>query len=120
MTFIKKIPFKRVFSFAAAIYVAAFMILAGAYSVNNNPNLATVSRPTMSRSLANDGVLDSVLQVFTAVGEWISTTVPTFYSLFYTVESGLTFLGVLAVASIAFAVVFLMIGIVQKFLSFRG
>lgn len=70
--------------------------------------------------LAGENVLDSILAVFTAVGEWISTNVPTFFSMFYTVETGLTFLGVLAVAGLSFSVVFLLIGIIQRFLHFSG
>lgn len=65
-------------------------------------------------------VLDSILAVFTAVGEWISTAVNNLVPMFYVAETGLTFLGVLAVAGLAFSVVFLIIGIIQNFLHFRG
>lgn len=65
-------------------------------------------------------VLDSVLAVFTEVGEWISTAVNNMMPMFYNSESGLTFLGVLAVAGLAFSVVFLIIGLIQNFLHFRG
>lgn len=63
-------------------------------------------------------VLDVVLAVFTAVGNWIADAVLSFVPMFYVPETGLTFLGVLAVAGLAFSVVFLMIGIIQKFLKF--
>lgn len=59
-----------------------------------------------------------ILAVFTAVGEWISEAVLSFVPMFYDASTGLTFLGVLAVAGLAFSVVFLMIGIIQKFLKF--
>lgn len=65
-------------------------------------------------------VLDAILAVFTEVGEWISTSVPTFFSMFYGAETGLTFLGVLAVAGLAISIVFLLIGVIQNFLHFRG
>lgn len=70
-------------------------------------------------------VLESVLAVFTAVGEWFSDFVPTLFSLFWSAgtEGGvgqLTFLGVLAVAGLAISVVFLVIGLIQNFLHFRG
>lgn len=70
-------------------------------------------------------VLASVLAVFTAVGEWFSDFVPSLFSLFWTAgESGasgsLTFLGVLAVAGLGVSVVFLIIGLIQNFLHFRG
>lgn len=66
------------------------------------------------------GVLESVLEIFTGVGEWISTAVTSFIPMFYVAETGLTFLGVLAVAGLAISVTFLLIGIIQRFLHFRG
>lgn len=70
-------------------------------------------------------VLDSVLGVFSAIGEWFSEFVPTLFSLFWTPGTDgsggqLTFLGVLAIAGLAFSVVFLVIGLIQNFLHFRG
>lgn len=67
-----------------------------------------------------ESVLNAILAVFTAVGDWISTTVASFIPMFYVAETGLTFLGVLACCGLAFSVAFLMIGIIQKFLHFRG
>ena len=68
----------------------------------------------------NTGVLSAILEVFTLIANWIVASVSSLFPLFYTPESGLTFLGVLAVAGLAFSVVFLMIGIIQRFLHFRG
>ena len=65
------------------------------------------------------GVLTSILAVFTAIGEWISSAVESLTPMFYNTE-GLTFLGTLAVAGLAFSVVFLIIGVIQNFLHFRG
>ena len=65
-------------------------------------------------------VLQAILAVFTMVGEWIADAVTSLMPMFYDAESGLTFLGVLAVAGLAFSVVFLIIGIIQKFLHFAG
>lgn len=71
-------------------------------------------------------VLNAILSVFTAVGDWFATFVPSLYELFWTVpaEGGgtgsLTFLGVLAVAGLAISVVFLVVGLIQNFLHFRG
>lgn len=72
-----------------------------------------------------NSVLESVLGVFSAIGEWFSEFVPTLFTLFWTPgaagEPGsLTFLGVLAVSGLAFSVVFLIIGLIQNFLHFRG
>lgn len=66
------------------------------------------------------GVLASILDVFESVATWIVTAVQNVIPMFYAAETGLTFLGVLAVAGLAFSVVFLLIGIIQNFLHFRG
>lgn len=65
-------------------------------------------------------VLDSVFEVFGSIADWIPGAVTSLIPMFYTAESGLTFLGVLAVAGLAFSVVFLVIGLIQNFLHFRG
>lgn len=65
-------------------------------------------------------VLEAILDVFDAVSTWIQSAVTSVMPMFYNSESGLTFLGVLAVAGLAFSVVFLIIGIIQNFLHFRG
>lgn len=65
-------------------------------------------------------VLDSILEVFTKIATWISSAVSSLVPMFYSAEGGLTFLGVLAVAGLSFAVIFLIIGIIQNFLHFRG
>lgn len=65
-------------------------------------------------------VLTDVLEVFTAVGDWIADAVASVIPMFYSSTDGLTFLGVLAVAGLSFSVVFLLIGIIQSFLHFRG
>ena len=65
-------------------------------------------------------ILNAVLDVFEAVGSWITTAVTDLIPMFYTNEDGLTFLGILAVCGLAFSVVFLLIGIIQKFLHFAG
>ena len=64
-------------------------------------------------------VLDAILNVFTSVGTWIAGAVEQVTPMFYA-EGALTFLGVLAVAGLAISVVFLIIGVIQNFLHFRG
>ena len=64
-------------------------------------------------------VLDSILAVFSAVGEWMTTAISALVPMFYA-EGALTFLGILAVSGLAFSVVFLLIGIIQRFLHFAG
>ena len=65
-------------------------------------------------------VLSAILEVFMAVGEWITSAVTALIPMFYASDTGLTFLGVLAIAGLAFSVVFLIIGLIQNFLHFRG
>lgn len=70
-------------------------------------------------------ILDVVLKVFSGVGSWLVTMITSMIPIFYTAPTGetpgsLTFMGVLAVAGLAFSVVFLVMGIIQRFLHFRG
>lgn len=69
-------------------------------------------------------VLTAILAVFTAIGEWIPTAIQSMIPIFWTAGADgagtLTFMGVLAVAGLAFSVIFLIIGLIQKFLHFAG
>ena len=65
-------------------------------------------------------ILSAVFEVFTAVGDWLVTGVGDLMPMFYSTETGLTLLGVLGVAGLAFSVIFLLIGIIQRFLHFGG
>lgn len=65
-------------------------------------------------------ILTAILAVFTAIGEWIGTAVTALVPMFYVSGTGLTFLGVLAVAGLGFSVIFLIVGLIQNFLHFRG
>lgn len=68
-------------------------------------------------------VLQAILAVFSSVGEWIATAFTTMEPVFWTAtEAGgtLTFMGVLAVASLAISVAFLILGIIQRFLKFQA
>lgn len=70
------------------------------------------------------GTLNAIFAIFTGVGEWIIGSLTDLMVIFWTpgADGGgeLTFLGVLAVAGLAFSVIFLIIGIIQRFLHFRG
>lgn len=65
-------------------------------------------------------VVDKIFDVFDAIITWISKAVTEVIPIFYSSESGLTFVGILAVCGLGFSVVFLVIGIIQNFLHFRG
>lgn len=64
-------------------------------------------------------MLQSIFGVFNEISSWIVSTVPVVTGLFWT-GSGLTFMGVLAVCGLGFSVIFLLIGLIQNFLHFRG
>ena len=65
-------------------------------------------------------VLESVLGVFESVSEWMVTAFQNVTPMFYVAETGLTFLGVLAVAGLAVGLCLLIIAVVTKFLRFGG
>lgn len=69
-------------------------------------------------SATGESFLAAILDVFAAVGEWIVTATTELLSLFYTSESGLTFIGVLAVAGLAFSVAFMLINLIKSWLRF--
>jgi hypothetical protein len=54
------------------------------------------------------------------MGGWFVEIMPTLLGIFWQAETGLTILGYLAVASLAISVIFLIIGVIQNFLHFRG
>lgn len=66
------------------------------------------------------GIIEQITGVFDAIGTWLTGAVQDLIPMFYVAESGLTFLGTLAVIGLAMSVVFLLIGLIQKFLHFRG
>lgn len=65
-------------------------------------------------------IVTAITEVFSAIGDWIAEQLTAMLPIFYDSTSGLTFLGVLAVMALGFSVVFLIIGIIQRFLHFRG
>ena len=69
-------------------------------------------------------IITAILAIFSDIGQWIMSELNSLQAIFWTVGEGgtgqLTFLGVLAVAGLAFSVVFLIMGIIQRFLHFRG
>ena len=64
-------------------------------------------------------VLSDILEVFSAVGTWIVSSVNALTPMFWS-STGLTFLGVLAVSGLSLSVAFLLIGVIQRFLHFAG
>ena len=66
-------------------------------------------------------MLAEVFSVFTQTASWFTTSVPSVVELFWDSElKALTFLGVLSVAGLSISVFFLLLGVIQNFLHFRG
>ncbi len=64
-------------------------------------------------------MIAAITGVWTEVMEWIVTSIASVQSVFYA-EGALTFMGVLAVISVAIGIAFLVIGVIQNFLRLRG
>lgn len=64
--------------------------------------------------------LQAILNVVLAVISWFVDAFEAIVPIFWATGSGLTFMGVLAVASLSISIGFLLIGVVQRFLKFRG
>lgn len=64
-------------------------------------------------------MVSAITTVWTDIMTWITTSLSSVQAVFYA-ESNLTFLGVLAVISVAIGVAFLVIGVIQNFLKLRG
>lgn len=62
----------------------------------------------------------SYLLTLRGVMDWFSNTLSDVTSIFYVEGSGLTLLGVLAVVSVSIAIIFLLIGVLSRFLVLRG
>ena len=66
-------------------------------------------------------VVTAITGVFTAIADWIAETIPSITEIFFESSSGqLTFMGVLAVIALGISIFFLLMGLVQNFLHFRG
>ena len=81
-------------------------------SSSTNPNF-TVSSVTYHAPPT--GVLD----VAGGVGSWLAGALGNSFEMFYA-DGALTFLGYLAIAALAFSLIFLIIGLVSRFLKFGG
>lgn len=64
-------------------------------------------------------LLDEFLSLFMFIGQWISGAAEDLTAMFW-LDNSLTLVGTLAVASLAMAVSFLIIGLISRFLHFRG
>lgn len=66
-------------------------------------------------------MINAITSVWSEVMEWITTAIGSVQDVFYnSSDQSLTFLGVLAVISVAIGIAFLVIGVIQNFLRLRG
>ncbi len=65
-------------------------------------------------------VVSQITGVFTSIATWIAETLPSIVKVFYDAETGLTFLGTLAVVGLGISIFFLLMGLIQNFLHLRG
>lgn len=65
-------------------------------------------------------IVTAITSVFGAISDWVVDAIPKAVGIFYNAEAGLTFLGVLALMALGVSVFFLLMGLVQNFLHFRG
>lgn len=66
-------------------------------------------------------VLTAILAVFSAIGTWIVGAVEDMIPIFWnSTDSSLTLIGVLAVSGLGISVIFLVVGLIQRFFHFAG
>lgn len=64
-------------------------------------------------------IVSAITGVFTEMAEWFTSIIPSVMSLFYVPETGLTVLGVLAIASLGISICLLVVNIISSFLRFQ-
>ena len=111
----RRFDLRKILKFAAPAFALALILcVAGSMAA------PTFAAEAGTYTAGDYSILSDILAVFTLIGEWISTAVLSLMPMFYVSGTGLTFLGVLAVAGLSFSVIFLIVGIIQRFLHFRG
>lgn len=65
-------------------------------------------------------VLSAVLAVFSAILEWFVTAINTAVGIFWAAETGLTFIGTLALLGLGIAVILMLFAMIRSYLKNRG
>lgn len=65
-------------------------------------------------------IITAITNVFTEIGTWLVSAVGDLVPMFWVAETGLTLLGTLAVVALGISIIFLLIGLIQNFLHFKG
>lgn len=69
--------------------------------------------------METSNVLDSVLEVFSKVGDWFGESIEGIVPMFYNADTGLTFIGVMTVAGLGFSVILLVLNLIKGYLRFQ-
>lgn len=64
-------------------------------------------------------IIAAFTDVFSAVGGWITTALSDLVPIFYA-DGALTFLGTLSIMGLGISMVFLLVGIIQRFMHLAG
>lgn len=64
-------------------------------------------------------IVEYVFSVFTAISDWLVETIQSFVPVFYSTETGMTFLGVMALCGLGVGIILLLFNIVKSFVQFR-
>lgn len=66
-------------------------------------------------------IITAITDVFSAIGEWLVSAVNDLIPMFWNAtDNSLTLLGILALMGLGLSVIFLLIGIIQRFLKFQA
>lgn len=65
-------------------------------------------------------VIEAILDVWTMLVEWFTTSIGSITNVFYSPESGLTFIGGLTILSIALGVATMIVATVRSYLQMRA
>lgn len=93
--------------------LALVLCLCGAVAA---PVSAASMDTPMLTATGTENIVDDTLNVFTKIGDWLAEAIPSFMPMFYSAETGLTFIGVLSIVGLGFSVIFLCLGLIQKFM----
>lgn len=65
-------------------------------------------------------LITSVFDVFSSIGTWFADNIPSMLSVFWNDETGLTVLGVLALAGLGISIIMMVFNFIRGFFSFGG
>lgn len=64
-------------------------------------------------------IVEQILLVFTAIGNWFVSAITSMLPIFYSADTGLTILGVLACCALAVGVILMIVMFIKNFFHWR-